>query len=72
MRRSSQTDMVCTSSVLQIMILFVLYVWALIVAARVRDPNSRVLHLLAALLFGPLYLLAYYGSMVVGVGKTSK
>jgi hypothetical protein len=54
------------------MILFVLYVWALIVAARVRDPNSRVLHLLAALLFGPLYLLAYYGSMVVGVGKTSK
>lgn len=40
-------------------IMLVLYIYAIVLAMRVKDPNQRVLHILGALIFGPLYVLAY-------------
>lgn len=41
------------------LIMFLLYIYAIILAMRVQDPNQRIIHILAALVFGPLYVLAY-------------
>lgn len=47
-----------------VMILF--YLWALILALKVSDPEHRTLHVLFALATGPLYVLAHYASMLGG------
>lgn len=41
-------------------IMLVFYLWALLLAMRISDPQHRVLHIVLALLTGPLYVLAYY------------
>lgn len=37
-----------------------LTVWAVMLAARIRDPNERIEHIIFAVLFPPLYIVAYY------------
>lgn len=45
---------------------FLFLVWALMLALNVPSGPSRVLHVLFALLFGPIYVLAYYLGMMPG------
>ena len=50
-----------TPIVTSLLVLFFLF-WAMTLANRVPSANDRVIHLLAALVFGPLYIIAYYAS----------
>jgi hypothetical protein len=44
--------------------MLVFYLWALLLAMRVTDPQHRVLHIILALLTGPLYVLSFYLGMM--------
>jgi hypothetical protein len=44
--------------------MLVFYLWALLLAMRVTDPQHRVLHIIFALLTGPLYVLSFYLGMM--------
>lgn len=44
-------------------LVLIFYLWALILALRVRDPEHRTLHIMFALLTGPIYVLSYYMSV---------
>jgi hypothetical protein len=46
-----------------VILMLILYIWAIILSLRVQDKDHRIIHLVLALAFGPLYVLAYYGSM---------
>ena len=48
------------AKVIVTIIMLVFYLWALLLAMRISDPQHRVLHIVLALLTGPLYVLAYY------------
>jgi uncharacterized membrane protein len=43
-----------------IIIALIFYIWAVTLALRITEKEHRVLHVTAALAFGPLYVLAYY------------
>lgn len=45
-------------------IYLVLTIWALILAMHVSDSEHRVIHIIFAVLFGPLYVLSHYLSML--------
>jgi hypothetical protein len=47
-----------------VLITLTFYVWALLLALKVQDKQHRLLHVLFALVFGPIYVLAYYASMI--------
>ena len=49
-----------TSKLFLALITLTFYVWALLLALKVDDKQHRILHVLFALVFGPLYVLAYY------------
>lgn len=49
--------------------MLVFYLWALLLAMRITDPQHRVLHIILALLTGPLYVLAYYVGMMENIDK---
>jgi hypothetical protein len=53
-----------TAKVIVSVIMLVFYLWALLLAMRVSDPQHRVLHIILALLTGPLYVLAFYLGMM--------
>jgi hypothetical protein len=42
------------------LIYLVFSLWALFLALRVSDQTHRVLHVLLALVFGPVYVMSYY------------
>ena len=46
------------------LIMLTLYLWALLLAMKVTDPQQRVVHIIFALCTGPLYVLSYYLGMV--------
>ena len=46
------------------LIMLAFYLWALLLAMKVSDKEHRVLHITAALLTGPLYVLSYYLGMM--------
>jgi hypothetical protein len=43
-------------------VMLIFYIWAVLLALRVKDPEHRVLHIIFALMAGPIYVLAYYGA----------
>ena len=45
-----------------VIIMLLFYIWAVILAMRVRDPEHRLLHIIFALGTGPIYVLSYYAS----------
>jgi hypothetical protein len=53
-----------TAKVIVSVIMLVFYLWALLLAMRVTDPQHRVLHIIFALLTGPLYVLSFYLGMM--------
>jgi hypothetical protein len=53
-----------TAKVIVSVIMLVFYLWALLLAMRVTDPQHRVLHIILALLTGPLYVLSFYLGMM--------
>ena len=53
-----------TSKLFLALITLTFYVWALLLALKVEDKQHRVLHVLFALVFGPLYVLAHYVGMM--------
>jgi hypothetical protein len=53
-----------TAKVIVSVIMLVFYLWALLLAMRVSDPQHRVLHIICALLTGPLYVLSFYLGMM--------
>lgn len=53
-----------TSHLILALITLTFYVWALLLALKVEDKQHRVLHVLFALVFGPLYVLAHYVGMM--------
>ena len=50
-------------------IMLVFYIWALLLSMRITDPQHRVLHILLALLTGPLYVLSFYLGMMENAPK---
>jgi hypothetical protein len=55
------TECVVTTVIFTIVML-VFFVWAIMLALRIKNQEQRVLHLLFAITMGPLYVLAYYSS----------
>lgn len=51
-----------TMSILSILMLF-FSIWAIFLALRVQDKESRILHLIFAIALGPIYVICYYSSM---------
>lgn len=39
-------------------------IWAVILAMKVKDPEHRVIHLVLAFLFSPIYVLSHYMSAI--------
>ena len=65
--RCGENDTGCKVGVVVMFIIMILfYLWALILALKVSDPEHRTLHVLFALATGPLYVLAHYASMLGG------
>ena len=52
------------ANLVMVLITLTFYIWALLLALKVQDKQHRLLHVLFALVFGPLYVLAYYASMM--------
>jgi hypothetical protein len=53
-----------TAKMIATLIVLSFYLWALLLALKVSDKESRVLHVTLALLTGPLYVLSYYLGMM--------
>ena len=53
-----------TANLIMVLITLTFYVWALLLALKVQDKQHRLLHVLFALVFGPIYVLAYYANMI--------
>jgi hypothetical protein len=53
-----------TSRMFMVLITLALYLWAVLLALKVSDPEHRILHVTLALLLGPLYVLSYYLGMM--------
>jgi len=51
-----------TMSIISIFMLF-FSIWAIFLALRVKDKESRILHLIFAIALGPIYVICYYSSM---------
>jgi hypothetical protein len=65
--RCDENDTGCKIGIVIMFIIMILfYLWALILALKVSDPEHRTLHVLFALATGPLYVLAHYASMLGG------
>jgi hypothetical protein len=63
--RCGDNDMGCKINVLVMSIIMIIfYLWALLLALKIKDPEHRTLHVLFALATGPLYVLAHYASML--------
>jgi hypothetical protein len=63
--RCGENDFGCKINVLIMSIIMIIfYLWALLIALKVKDPENRTLHVLFALATGPLYVLAHYSSML--------
>ena len=63
--RCGENDIGCKINVLIMSIIMIIfYLWALLIALKVKDPERRTLHVLFALATGPLYVLAHYASML--------
>jgi hypothetical protein len=61
--RCGENDIGCKVNVLiMCFIMIIFYLWALLIALKVKDPEHRTLHVLFALATGPLYVLSYYAS----------
>ena len=41
-------------------LMLIFYIYAIILAMKIQDPNNRILHIVLAILTGPLYVIAYY------------
>jgi len=41
-------------------IVLVFYLWALLLASKVKDKEHRIMHFVFAILTGPIYVLSYY------------
>lgn len=52
------------SMIVFVIVMLIFYIWAVILAMRIKDPEHRVLHLIFALSTGPIYVLAYYAAGV--------
>jgi hypothetical protein len=44
--------------------MIIFYLWALLIALKIKDPEHRTLHVLLALATGTLYVLSHYASML--------
>ncbi len=65
--RCSDDDTGCKASVvIMSIIMIIFYLWAILLALKVRDSEHRTLHVLFALATGPLYVLSHYASMLGG------
>lgn len=56
-----------TARMIMTLIMLTFYFWALLLALKVSDSQHRVLHIILALLTGPIYVLAYYLGMMDGM-----
>jgi hypothetical protein len=60
-----EDDIGCKFNVLiMCIIMIIFYLWALLIALKIKDPEHRTLHVLLALATGPLYVLSHYASML--------
>ena len=41
-------------------IVLVFYLWALLLASKVKDKEQRIIHFIFAILTGPIYVISYY------------
>ena len=63
--RCGENDISCKINVLIMgIIMIIFYLWALLIALKIRDPEHRTLHVLFALATGPLYVLSHYASLL--------
>ena len=51
-----------TSGTMYVYLLLVLvfFIWALMLAMRLKHGNERILHLVVAMIASPLYVISYY------------
>jgi len=56
------TDICRTKMTIFTIITMVFYLWAILLASKVNDKEHRILHILLALITGPLYVISYYCS----------
>jgi hypothetical protein len=57
-----KTDICRVKNTVFSIIILVFYLWALLLASKVKDKEHRIIHFVFALLSGPIYVLSYYCS----------
>lgn len=45
-------------------LMLILFIWAIVLAFQVKKGSERILHLLAAMILSPLYIISYYVNML--------
>lgn len=45
---------------LYVVILFIMIVWAISIAMKMPPSSDRIMHLVFAMLFSPIYIISYY------------
>ena len=55
-----KTDICRVKNTVLSIIVLVFYLWALLLASKVKDREHRILHFVFAILTGPMYVLSYY------------
>lgn len=61
------TDICRTKMTIFSIITLIFYIWALLLASKVKDKEHRIIHMLLALITGPLYVISYYCSDIANV-----
>jgi uncharacterized membrane protein len=57
-----KTDICKVKNTIFSIIVLVFYLWALLLASKVKDKEHRIMHFVFAILTGPIYVLSYYVS----------
>ncbi len=57
---SEQRKMSSGSMVLYLLLVLAFFIWALVLAFRMKKGNERLLHLFVAMIASPLYVISYY------------
>ncbi len=68
----TSSGMNCSANMtIYIVIHFILLFWGVMLALNSQPPENRVVHIVLAMLFSPLYVLSYYINQLAG-GKMTK
>ncbi len=70
--RCSKNDRMCSQNMVAYAVIhLILLFWGVMLALNSQPPENRVIHIILAMLFAPLYVLSYYVNSLVS-GPTGR